>query len=128
MFDTRESALLTGGGILFWLADVAWIRLAPAFVVDPLWSDAAFVASIPVASLCVRACRQQVRLAGLQLVAGVALLVAVASLLHALALRWAPGVYGDDHAGRLGSAWLLWIYGLILALAVRAARPRPAPA
>ncbi len=121
MPDTRQLAILCASGALFWMADVAWIRLVPVFVVDSLWGDAAFLLSIPTAWVCVRFCR---RLAGLdqaQLVPGVTLLVVAAALLHAVALRWAPGLYGSDRAGRLGSAWLLWIYGLILGSALLAA-------
>ena len=132
MLDTRQLLVLCLGGILFWIADVAWIRLVPAFVVDPFWGDMGFLLSIPVAWMCVRPCR---RLAGLdraQIVPGVTLLVVVAALMHGLALRWAPGLYGSDHAGRLGSAWLLWIYGLILGsallAALRAERARLVPA
>ena len=120
MLVTRQLLVLCYGGALFWIADVAWIRLVPVLVVDPVWGDVGFLLSIPAAWICVRACR---RLAGLnqtQLVPGVTLLVVAAALLHALALRWAPGLYGSDHAGRLGSAWLLWIYGLILGLALAA--------
>ena len=118
MLDKRQLAILSASGAFFWLADAAWIRLAPVFVVDPLWGDIAFLLSIPVAWVCVRFCQ---RLAGLnraQVVPGVMLLVVVAALLHALALRWAPDLYGSDRAGRLGSAWLLWIYGLILGYAL----------
>ena len=121
MLDTRQLLVLCLGGVLFWMADVVWIRLVPAFVVDPFWGDVGFLLSVPVAWMCVRPCR---RLAGLdraQIVPGVTLLVVVAALLHALALRWVPDLYGSDHAGRLGSAWLLWIYGLILGFALLAA-------
>ena len=41
-------------------------------------------------------------------------MVVVAPLCHAVALRWTPALYGEDHAGLLGSAWLLRTYGLIL--------------
>ena len=118
MLDTRQSAMLCAGGALFWLVDVAWIRLAPAFVVDSFWGDVGFLLSVPLAVLCVRLCQRLAGLGGAQLVAGATLLVGVAALLHALALRWAPALYGGDHAGRLGSAWLLWIYGLILGFAL----------
>lgn len=125
MLDTRQSAILCGGGTLFWLGDVAWIRLVPAFVVDPFWGDVGFLLSVPLAVLCVRVCQRLAGLGGAQLVPGATLLVVVAALFHALALRWAPALYGGDHAGRLGGAWLLWIYGLILGSALLAARMRP---
>ena len=45
-------------------------------------------------------------------------MVAVAALLHGLALRYAPDLYGSAPAARKGGAWLLWIYALILAAGI----------
>ncbi len=118
MLDTRRLMVLCAGGALFWMADVAWIRLVPAFVVDPLWGSVGYLLSVPAAWACVGLCRRLAGLDGARLVPGVTLLVIVAALLHAAALRWAPGLYGGDQAGRLGGAWLLWIYGLILGFAL----------
>lgn len=132
MFDRRQLATLCLGGVLFWAADVAWIRWLPAFVVDPVWGNVGFVLSGPVAWICVRLCRRLAALDRLQLVPGVALLVVVATLLHGLALRGSPALYEGDHVGRLGGAWLLWIYGLVLGsallMAARSAPARPAHA
>ncbi len=122
MLDTRRLVVLCASGALFWLADVSWIRFVPVFVIDPVWGDVGFLLSIPLGWMCVRFCQRQARLDGVQLVPGVTLLVVVAALFHAVALRWAPFLYGGDHAGRLGSAWLLWIYGLILGSALLMAR------
>ena len=127
MLDRRRLAILGMAGAVFWLGDVAWIRLAPVFVVDPVWGDVGFLLSIPLAWICSRFCRRLAGLGRTQLVPGMTVLVAAAALLHALALRWAPGLYGSDHAGRLGSAWLLWIYGLILASALLAAPKESGP-
>lgn len=131
MLETRQTTILCGIGVAFWLADVAWIRWLPIFITDPLWGSVGFLLSIPAAWLCVRLARDIARLDRGTLVAGVLAMVAVAALLHGLALRWAPDLYGDDHAARLGAAWLLWIYGLILGGALLMARsavraaPRP---
>ncbi|WP_428376398.1 hypothetical protein [Lichenicoccus sp.] len=129
MLDRRQLVILCISGAMFWLADVAWIRLLPFFVVDPVGGDIGFLLSVPVAWICVRLCQCLAGLDDAQIVPGITFLVVVAALLHALALRWAPACYGEDRAGRLGSAWLLWIYGLILGSALlaarRAARTRP---
>ncbi len=118
MLDKRQFIVLGVCGAVFWLADMAWIRLVPVFVVDPLWGDVGFLLSFPVAWICVRLCRRLAGLDEVQLVPGITLLVVVAALAHGVALRWAPGCYGGSQAGRLGSAWLLWIYGLILGFAL----------
>ena len=132
MLKRRQLVILAAAGIVFWLVDIAWIRLLPIFIVNPLGGDLGFLLSVPVAWLCVLVCRRLAGLSGSQLVPGVTLLVVVAALLHAGALRWAPGLYRGDEAGRLGGAWLLWIYGLILGSALLAgrgpARSRSSPA
>ena len=92
-----------------------------------LGGDFGFLLSVPVAWICVRICRRLAGLSGSQLVPGVTLLVVAAALLHAVALRWAPGLYRGDEAGRLGGAWLLWIYGLILGSALLAGRGSERP-
>lgn len=130
MLDSRQVTTLAAIGAVFWLADIGWIRLVPILVVDPFWGGVGDLLSIPVAWICVRFGRDLAKLDAIRLVPGIALMVLVASLLHGVALRWAPSLYGDDHAARLGGAWLLWIYGLILGfalLAARRARGGPAP-
>lgn len=122
MLDTRQITILTGLGAAFWLADTGWIRFVPRLVVDPLWGSVGTLLSIPVAWICVRLGRTLARLDADRLVPGIALMVLVAALIHGVALRWLPGLYGDDQAARLGAAWLLWIYGLILGFALLMAR------
>ena len=124
MLDKRQVAILCGTGAVFWLADAFWIRSLPALAVGPLWGDVAFLLSVPVAWLCVRLARALAGLGSERIIAGVALMVLVAALLHGAALRWYPDLYGSDHAGRLGGAWLLWIYGLIFGCALLATVPR----
>ncbi len=122
MLDKRQIAILCGIGTAFWLADAAWIRLLPIFIVDPVGGDIGFLLSIPAAWICIRLAQRMTALDRSELVAGITLMVMVAALLHAVAFRWVPELYGDDHADRLGGAWLLWIYGLILGCALLMAR------
>ena len=122
MLSRRQVATLCGIGAAFWLADAAWIRLLPIFIVDPLWGDVGFLLSVAVAWICVRLARLLAGLDGSQTIAGIALMVTVAALLHGMAFRWVPTLYGDDHTARLGGAWLLWIYSLILGCALLTSR------
>jgi hypothetical protein len=122
MLNKRQAAILGRIGATFWLADAAWIRLLPTFIVDPVWGDVGFLLSIPVAWICTRLAQRVTALDRSELVAGITLMVMVAALLHAVGIRWAPELYGEDHADRLGGAWLLWIYGLILGCALLMAR------
>lgn len=119
MLATRQVAILAGFALLFWIAATAWIRCFPQQLVGPLDGAAGFLASIPACWLCIQAARRVARLSPEQLVAGTAVVVAVATLVDAAALRWAPGLYADsDRVCRLGAAWLLWGYGVSLGIAL----------
>ena len=118
MLDRRQCIVLVVFAVLFWAGATAWIRLVPASLQDSLRGDLGFLTSIPVCWLCILLVRDRARLSAAQLIPGAALVVAVATLIDASALRWAPVLYGtDDHGLRLGAAWLLWGYGLTLAIA-----------
>ena len=125
MLARRQVATLWGIGVVFWLGDVAWIRLLPALAIGPVWGSIVFLISVPVAWLCVWLTRVLANLDRERIVPGITLMVAVAALLHGVALRWAASLYGSDHAARLGAGWLLWIYGLILGCVLLTVRKSP---
>jgi len=119
MLTPRQMSILAPTAILFWIVATAAIRFFPGAFVEPLRGDLAFATSIPVCWLCVVAVRRWAGLAREQLVAGVAFVVALAMLIDGSALRWAYQVYGDGgEVYRLGAAWLLWGYGVSLAIAL----------
>ena len=116
---TRQVAILAGLGLLFWIGAAAWIRCFPQWLEDPFYCAMLFLVSVPACWLCILAARRLARLSRDQLVAGTAVVVAVATLIDAAALRWTPGVYaGGDLVRRLGAAWLLWGYGVSLGIAL----------
>jgi hypothetical protein len=125
MPSPKQLQLLSLIAVALWILATASIRYLPSTVTDPLLGDIGFLTSIPICWLCVAAIR---RLAGLtreQLVGGTAFVVAFAMLIDAAALRWAHPVYGNDEGGslfRLASAWLLWGYGISLAIAMLMSR------
>lgn len=132
MLSPRQIVILSAIAALFWLAATAWIRLCPAALTDPWRGSLGFIASIPVCWLCVRFGRRAADLSPAQLVPGTAVVVAVAALIDASALRWAPFLYvgsATDSARlfRLGSAWLLWGYGLSLGIALLMQQRRQSP-
>ena len=118
MLKRRQLIILSGLGVACWLADVACIRLLPGVIEDSVWGDLGFLFSVPVAWMCARFAQRLAGLDASRSVVGVTLMVAVAALLHGVAFRWVPALYGGDHIGRLGGAWLLWIYSLILGFAL----------
>ncbi len=122
MLSVRQLLILSVLGVIFFLGDVAWIRWAPVFISNALWGDVAFLASIPVAWVCVWLARYIAGLGASQIIPGLTVMVLVAALLHGIGLRWMLAIYGDDQEGRLGAAWLLWIYGLILGFAFQRMR------
>lgn len=102
--------------LALWAIATAYIRLWPAAFTDPVLGAAGFVTTLPMAWVSVWLVR---RIAGAQLLAGVSLVGAVAMMVDGVALRFCPGVYGDGEALlRLGAAWLLWGYGVSLAIAL----------
>ena len=119
MLSIRQVVILCAIAIGFWVGALAWIRFLPAQVADPWRGDLLFLASLPGCWLCILAARRLAALAPAQLVPGTAVVVAVATLIDAVALRWLPPLYsGSAQVCRLGAAWLLWGYGLSLGIAL----------
>ena len=121
MLTSKQLSVLGTAAVLLWVFATASIRYFPGSVTNPVAGNVGFVTSIPVCWLCVVVTRRCARLAPEQLVAGTAVVVALAMLIDASALRWMHTLYGsDDHGSlfRLGSAWLLWGYGVSLAIAL----------
>lgn len=119
MLGARQVLILSGIAVLFWIAATAWIRWYPATLLDPLQGGLGFVFSIPVCWLCVRLGRRAASLSAEQLVPGTAVVVTVATLIDAAALRWAHLLYAEsEQVCRLGAAWLLWGYGASLGIAL----------
>ncbi|CAN7474897.1 hypothetical protein LJR225_003262 [Phenylobacterium sp. LjRoot225] len=118
MLRTNQIAVLVGLSLALWILATLYIRFLPDAFVDPFQGNLGFAASVPMAWLSVWLVRRAGRLEAAELVPGVAIVGAVAMMIDGAALRWSPGVYGDDPlAVRLGAAWLLWGYGLSLGLA-----------
>jgi len=119
MLSARQVTILSAIALLFWIVAAAWIRVFPAAIIDPLQGSIGFLTSIPVCWLCIRLARRVAVLSPEQLVSGTAVVVALAMLIDASVLRWAPGVYSDsEEVRRLGAAWLLWGYGISLGIAL----------
>jgi hypothetical protein len=105
--------------LVLWVVATLCIDLTPGALTHPIRGAVGFVASLPIGWLSVLSARYVGRLAPRQLLAGVGLVGALAMMIDGVALRWLPSVYGSDPvAVRLGTAWLLWGYGVSLAIAV----------
>jgi hypothetical protein len=102
--------------LALWVLATAYIHAWPAAFRDPVMGAVGFVTSLPMAWLSVWLVK---RIAGPHLLAGVALVGAVAMMIDGAALRFLPQVYGDSETVlRLGAAWLLWGYGVSLGIAL----------
>ena len=105
--------------LALWAAATLYIDLLPGELTHPIRGAVGFLASLPIGWLSVLLARYVGRLAPRQLLAGVGLVGALAMMIDGVALRWFPSMYGADPvAVRLGAAWLLWGYGVSLAIAV----------
>ena len=112
-----------GIGLAFWLVAAMTVRMArPGGPLDGMFGAMAsmwtFAASVPVMWLVVRFIQRVASLTSQQVVSGVVLAAAAASLCDAVALTWVTELYGSDKTRVLhGAAWILWgaSFGLIFA-------------
>jgi hypothetical protein len=119
MVSARQVAILLIVSLLLWMVATAYIRWMPAMLIDPLQGSIGFAFSIIAGWLSIVLIRWAAQLRPEQLLAGVSVVGAVAMMIDGAVLRWAPRIYGDDDTiVRLGAAWLLWGYGVCLALAL----------
>jgi hypothetical protein len=114
-------------GFMLWMLATLYIHFAPRAFTSPLHGTLGFITALPIGWLSIRLVRHCARLERSQLVAGSALVGAIAMMIDGLALRFFPWVYSaDSEVLRPASAWLLWGYGVSLAVALWLARdPKP---
>jgi hypothetical protein len=116
-------------GLALWGLATLYIHFLPRAFTSPVHGAIGFVTALPIGWLSIRLVRRCARLDRSQLVAGVALVGAVAMMIDGLALRFFPEVYsGEQEVFRPASAWLLWGYGVGLAIALWLAREAKAAA
>jgi hypothetical protein len=102
-----------------WLLATLYIHWLPNVFLSPTRSALGFVTTLPIAWLSVVAIRYIARLTPQQLLAGVGVVGAIAMMVDGIVLRFLPQVYSQDPSVfRPASAWLLWGYGVSLAIAV----------
>jgi hypothetical protein len=124
--NARITILLLLGFVL-WLLATLYIHFVPRAFTSPLHGAIGFIIALPIGWLSIRLVRRCACLDRSELVAGSALVAAVAMMIDGLALRFFPWVYsGEPEVLRPASAWLLWGYGVSLAIALWLARdPEP---
>jgi hypothetical protein len=119
MLTGLQIARLAVLSVVFWVAATLYIGLVPGAFSGSVRGVIAFATTLPVAWLSVLLTRRVGRLAPAQLLSGVALVGALAMMIDGVVLRWLPSVYGSDtEVLRAGAAWLLWGYGVSLAVAL----------
>jgi hypothetical protein len=126
MLKASQIAILAVLAAAFEIVTALYIRWFPATFTDPLLGALAFAAAVPVGWLSVRLLQRAARLSPEQLLAGVCLVGALAMIADGVVLHWVPGLYGhDDTVLRFASAWLLWGYGVSIAIALSFASAIP---
>jgi len=119
MSQTARMIILVDLGLGLWLLATLYIHFLPRAFSSPLHSALSFITAVPLGWLSIRLVRRLARLARSQLIAGAALVAAVAMMMDGLALRFFPWVYSNDpDVLRPASAWLLWGYGVSIAIAL----------
>lgn len=122
--NPRQLSILAALGAILWLGAALLLRaLAPLGVYDGLARVALYAAIVPGTWPFVLLLVRAAGLARRQALSGVAVALAVATLLDGLALAWAPGLYGTTEAHVAGAgAAILWGAGVFLVLGALAAR------
>ena len=119
MLSGMQIARLLALSFGLWVVATLYIHLLPNALISPVRGSIGFITTLPVAWLSIWLTRVCGGLRPGQLLAGVAVVGAAAMMIDGLALRWFSAVYGSDPlAVRLGAAWLLWGYGVSLAIAL----------
>ena len=119
MLSKVQITRLLALSVALWIAATLYIRLLPNALINPFQGSIGFITTFPVAWLSVWLIKVVGRLSAGELLFGVAVVGASAMMIDGAALRWFPSVYGvDPVALRLGAAWLLWGYGMSLAVAL----------
>ena len=119
MSGTARVVVLVLLGIGMWLLATLYIHFVPGAFTSPLQSALGFITALPIGWLCIRLVQRSARLARSQLITGGALVGAVAMMIDGVALRFFPWVYSaDPDIFRSVGAWLLWGYGVALAIAL----------
>jgi hypothetical protein len=128
MSKTARIIILTDLGLGLWVLATLYIHFVPRAFSSPLHSALSFFTAVPIGWLSVRLVRRAARLSRPQLIAGTALVAAVAMMMDGLALRFFPWVYSNEpDVLRPASAWLLWGYGVSLAISLWLGRDEQHP-
>jgi hypothetical protein len=118
MLKASHIVRLVGIALALWALATAYIHLWPQAFLDHTMAALGFLTTLPMALLSVWLTRKLAGLQMSQLLAGVALVGAIAMMIDGLALRFGPWIYGsNDTLLRAGAAWLLWGYGVSLGFA-----------
>jgi hypothetical protein len=120
----RQVAILAALGAVLWLGAALLLRaLAPIGIHDGLAQVVLYAAIVPGTWPFVLLLVRAAGLKRAQALTGVAVALAVATLLDGLALAWAPWLYGSDasHVAGAGAA-ILWGAGVFLVLGAVASR------
>jgi hypothetical protein len=114
----RQVFIVLALGVVLWLAAALCIRYTvPLGIYGGLIGIITFLVSIPISALLVFIVKGPAALDRAQIVPGIGLSVAAATLCDGVALTWTPSLYGSKPEDvLLGAALLLWGVGCILVL------------
>ena len=122
--SARQIAILAALGAVLWLVAALLLRvLAPFGIYEGTGRIVLYAAIVPGTWPFVLLLVRAAGLPRAQALTGVAVALAVATLLDGIALAWVPGLYGTDVAQVAGAAAaILWGAGVFLVLGALAAR------
>lgn len=114
-----QVAVIAAAGVGFWYLGATVVSLGSAWgIFGPLASIATFAVNVPATWLAVVLIVTLARLRPEQIVPGISLGLAIATLLDGMALTWMPRLYGSDPTQlTLGAATILWGAGCFIGTA-----------
>jgi hypothetical protein len=119
MLKARQLTWLVVIALAMWGLATLYIYWLPSAFMSPIRSAIGFLTTLPIAWFSVLTIRYVAGLEPEQLLTGVGVVGAIAMMIDGVALCFLPQVYAQDPAVfRPASAWLLWGYGLSLAIAL----------
>ncbi len=113
--DTKKYLILIGLGVGFWAIGVLFVNLLgePLFLADGLAKVIPFLFSTPNAFICIVIGRWLTKLPTTVMVRLMLIMSTAAIVLDGFALSLYPSLYhGDLLAQQLGSAWILFTFGI----------------
>jgi hypothetical protein len=124
MLSTKQLSIAVATGLFFWFAFAILIRMLAPLYDQGVYNAILFLACIPITWFTMSLIIRVASLREDQILAGIGVALATATLCDGLAVTWFGDLYGsNDLHIRLGAGSILWGIGLFLVVALYRNKP-----